>query len=102
MKQIGWHYVVVIVILGLCLVFYVDQQNKLAYLRMQIPKEKEEIQELLEEISALQYGIDQFESPAHLMDIAQNPEFRHLEHPTMRDILSMGEGYALQWDGSAH
>lgn len=84
-----------IAILAGCFVSYIDKQNTLAYLQMRIPKIAQEIREVEEEIAELQYDIDQFQSPSNLLEIAQKPEFSHLKHPFMRDILSIEEGYAL-------
>ena len=44
----------------------------------------------------LQYEIDLFESPQHLMELARRSEFSHLKHPTAREIVQLQEAVALQ------
>ena len=65
---------------------YIDQQNKVTKLKIELPQLAKEIRELEEENTRLQYEVEMFENPSHLMTIAKRPEFSHLKHPTLNDI----------------
>lgn len=88
-----------IVFFGLCMFMYIEKQNRLTKLRIEIPKLAKEIKVLKEEITRLQYDIDQFENPNHLMDLALQPEYGHLKHPLVRDVLTFPEGLAFRPEG---
>ena len=85
-----------IALFGACLYSYIDRQNRLTQLRIQLPEMEKSLRALNEEIRRYQYEIDQFENPAHLMELARSPEFSHLKHPLMKDILEVPQGVALQ------
>ncbi len=80
----------------LCLYFYLDQQNQLTALKIKLPQLIQEVVKIQEENQRLQYEIDQFENPSHLLELAQKAEFSHLKHPFIHDILTVAEGIALQ------
>lgn len=79
-----------------CLYSYIDRQNKLTHLKIQIPIIEKEIQGIREQTKKLHYEIDRLESPSHLLELTRMPQFSHLRHPLLRDILTLGEGIALQ------
>jgi hypothetical protein len=81
-------------IFGFCLYSYLDEQNTLAQLKMKIPQKEKEIQNLTEEKRRLLYKIDQFESPSNLIELAHRPEFRHLKHPPLQEVLTVPEAFA--------
>lgn len=88
-----------LVCIGACGIFlysYVDKQNAVTKRRLEIPVLAKEIKDLKEENTRMQYEIDLFESPEHLMELARNSEFSHLKQPMLKDILTMQEGLALQ------
>ena len=35
----------------------------------------------------LRYEIDTFETPTHLMQLSQKPEYAHLKHPYTKDLI---------------
>ncbi len=73
---------------------YVQKQNDLIKVRIELPKLAREVR-LLEELnSRLRYEIERFENPRHLMSLAKRPEFSHLKHPLMGEIfvLQSSEG----------
>lgn len=70
---------------------YIDKMNDLTELRLSIPIVAKEVKEIQEKNLELQYAIEHFESPLHLMEIAQNPEFGHLKYPVLTDILFLPE-----------
>lgn len=76
-----------ICIAGLALFAFIEKQNELTALRLQIPALSKELKKIQEENIRLQYEIDQFESPIHLMELARKPEFGHLKHPFLKDII---------------
>lgn len=65
----------------------IEKQNSLTELRVAIPALAKEVRELHEDNIRLQYDIDRFESPEHLMELARKPEFSHLKHPYWPDVL---------------
>ena len=81
---------------GVCLYSYIDKQNAVTRRRLEIPVLAKEIKDLKEENTRLQYEIDLFESPEHLMELARHSEFSHLKHPMLKEILTMQEGLALE------
>jgi hypothetical protein len=82
--------------LAISLYAYIDKQNALTRLRLQIPLLAKELKDLTEENTRLQYEIDLFESPQHLMQLASHSEFSHLKHPLTKQIITLSEGLALQ------
>ncbi|MGC1878984.1 MAG: hypothetical protein WA347_02430 [Rhabdochlamydiaceae bacterium] len=87
---------VCIVACGGFLYSYVDTQNSITRLRLEIPVLANKIKELKEENIHLQYEIDLFESPQHLMELTRHSEFSHLKYPMLKEIVTMQEGLALQ------
>ena len=83
------------VVLALLLI-YLDKQNELTKLKIMVPKAERELVLLKEENRRIKYEIEQFESPSHLMELARLPEFAHLKHPLVKDVLKVEEGMALQ------
>lgn len=76
-----------IAVAGSVLYSYIEKQNEITSLRMAIPSETKELKVIQEQIVRLQYEIDSFENPTHLMKLAQTPEFAHLKHPLTKDII---------------
>lgn len=76
---------------GLVLYKYIDKLNELTELRLSIPILARDVKEIREKNIELQYAIDSFESPLHLMEIARNPEFGHLKYPSLNDVILLPE-----------
>jgi cell division protein FtsL len=74
---------------------YISLQNKVTCLKIKIPKIEKQLISINDEISHLQYEIDQFESPDRLMDLACHPDFIHLKHPYIKDIETIQVGYVV-------
>ena len=72
---------------GLILYFYIDEQNGLTELRMDIPILAKEVKRIQEENTQLKYEINQFESPIHLMELSRKPEFGTLKYPYLNNVL---------------
>jgi hypothetical protein len=81
---------------GFFLYSYIDKQNNLTKLRINIPTLVKEVGSIHEECTRMQYEIDQFENPGHLIELARHSEFSHLKHPFIKDILTVDEGIAIQ------
>ena len=79
---------------GLSLYSYFAKQNELTQFKIQLPEVEKEIRLVREENRRLRYEIDQFENPSHLIELAHHPEFSHLKHPLLREILTVPEGIA--------
>ena len=76
---------------GLVLYKYIDKLNELTELRLSIPILAREVKEIHEQNLELQYAIDCFESPLHLMELASKPEFGHLKYPVLDEIVLLPE-----------
>ena len=78
-----------ILILGGFLYAYISKQNTITILRLEIPNIAKEVEEICQENSRLRFEIDKFENPVHLIDLSRNPEYRHLKHPLLKDIIEI-------------
>jgi hypothetical protein len=79
---------------GICLYSYLDKQNQVTHLKIRLPELEKEIKLIEEENRRLAYQIDQFENPTHLIELAHHPEYAHLKHPLLREILTVPEAFA--------
>ena len=82
--------------MGILLYHHVDKQNNVMELRLQIPVIISETRVLQEKISKLRFDVERFESPIHLLDLSQKPEFSHLKHPYLEDIVEVPQGDPLE------
>lgn len=76
---------------GLAIYKYIDKLNELTELRLSIPILIKEVKEIREKNLELQYAIESFESPVHLMELAQKPEFGHLKHASLDQVIQLPE-----------
>ncbi len=81
-------------VFGLCLYSYLDTQNEVTHLKIKLPEVEKQIKLIQEENRRLSYEIDQFENPAHLIELAHYPEYAHLKHPLLKEILTVPEAFA--------
>lgn len=79
---------------GLCLYSYLNTQNQLTHLKIRLPEVEKEVKLIQEENRRLAYTIDQFENPSHLIELAHHPEYAHLKHPLLKEILTVPEAFA--------
>jgi len=84
-----------VAVFGFCLFSYLDKQNEVTQLKIQLPDIERKIGALREETRRLRYEIDQFEAPSHLIELSHRPEFGHLRHPLLREILTVPEAVAI-------
>lgn len=78
-----------IMCLGCFLYAYIKEQNVITKLRLQIPVISHQLELAQQENTRLQFEIDQFENPVHLMEILRRPEYGHLKHPLVKDVLTI-------------
>jgi hypothetical protein len=95
MKRLLFQVGICLGVFGLCLYSYLEKQNTLTKVKIQLPQMEKEIQLIREENRRLSYQIDQFESPSHLIELAHRPEFSHLKHPILKEILTVPEAFAV-------
>ena len=81
-----------IFILGISLFAYVSKHNVLTERRITLPQLAKELERQEEENVRIQFAIEKFESPQHLMELARKPEFSHLKHPIVSDIIIVEKG----------
>ena len=94
-KSLLFKIMICLFVFGLCLYSYIEKQNKLTSLKIDIPKIAKQINDLNEEIKKMQYEVDTFENPQYLMDLVRTPQFGHLKHPFVEEVLQLPEGVAL-------
>lgn len=93
--------VLCITFLGGCLYSYLNLQNSITQLRINIPQLASEVRRIEEENTHFQYEIEKFESPANLLEIAKKNSFSHLRFPvdsavvTLKQAKPLGETEAL-------
>lgn len=75
---------------------YMEKQNELTHLRIEIPELEKVVKNIHEENTRLQYEIDQFENPQHLIELSRRAEFAHLHQPLYKEILTCQEGLAIE------
>ena len=94
MKSLLFRLGVCLAATGFCLYSYLESQNGLTQFKIKIPEIDKEIRLIREENKRLSYEIDEFLSPSHLIEMAHRPEFSHLKHPLLKDVLTVPEPFA--------
>ncbi len=82
--------------LGSFLYLYVDKLNAHTELKLRIPQLAREIDQIKQSAAQLSYTIECFKDPAHLMQLAKNPEYSHLKFPYQEDVLHVETHLAKQ------
>ena len=75
--------------IGFFLYAYINQQNCITELRLQIPNASRDLEAVCQENTRLQFEIDQFQNPQHLMELASTPQFSHLRYPLLSEIMTV-------------
>lgn len=88
---------VAIVAVGTTVYGYIHKQNALTEIRLSIPTMQRDLKKIQDENIRLQYEIERFESPLHLMELGRKPEFGHLRYPSSKEVVVLknpanGEG----------
>ncbi|SPN73555.1 hypothetical protein C10C_0386 [Chlamydia serpentis] len=65
---------------------YINKQNTLTKLRLEIPSLSIRLRQLEQRNVSLHFLIDRIERPDHLMEIATLPEYQYLEYPSEENI----------------
>ena len=78
-------------VLGGFFFVYLEKMVEMTQLRLQIPAAARELHALKEDNTRLQYEVDRFENPVHLMELASKPEFGHLKFPKVNEIVRITE-----------
>lgn len=94
MRHLLLRLAICLCIFGACLYSYLAIQNELTQLKVQIPDMEKELGWIREENRRLSYEVDKFQNPTHLMELAHRPEFGHLKHPLLKEILTVPEALA--------
>lgn len=89
-------------VFSLFLYSYQSKQNALTQLKIRLPELEKEIGAISEEMQRLQFEIDRAEGPSRLIELAHRPEYRHLKHPLLKEVLTVREGIALQTEKPSH
>lgn len=89
------HLGVCLTVFGICLYSYLNAQNTVTELKIRLPKVEKEIQLIREDNRRLSFEIDRFENPSHLIELAHRPEYGHLKHPLLKEILTVPEAFAV-------
>lgn len=76
---------------GLLLYSYIAKLNDLTLVRRMIPALEKEVKEIQEENVRLNYAIQQFRAPAHLLELLSQPEYQHLKFPNNDQIIILEE-----------
>ena len=73
--------------LGTLFYTYIDRQNGLTELKMEIPRLVKRVDMLEEENALLTYEIEKKESPSYLLELLRTKEFSHLRYPYINDVV---------------
>ncbi|HRD55843.1 MAG TPA: hypothetical protein PLC42_05540 [Parachlamydiaceae bacterium] len=77
---------------GVFLYLYISELNQLTSLRLLIPSLLKEVKDIYDENTEIRYEMERFESPIHLMELLQKPEFGHLHYPYVKDVVILKNG----------
>lgn len=80
---------------GACLYSYLDMQNALTKMRIEVPKIARSVKAVEEENVRLKYAIEAFENPQALMQLARGKAFSHLKFPLVKEVVTLHSGLAL-------
>lgn len=80
-----------IVSFGFALYSYIDEQNELTELRLELPKLEKELLLLLDENDRLQYEIEKAESPIRLLHLQEDPQYKDLVYPSSDKVWIVKE-----------
>lgn len=78
-------------IFGLMLYRYLDRQNTITELRLQIPALEINLSSLSEENVGLQFIIDHFESPENLMELLKLLDYSYLKYIQENEIIDLSK-----------
>lgn len=85
-----------VLLTAITLYAHIERQNELTALRLKIPALAKELREIEEENRVLQYEIDLFENPEHLVKLQRTPQFSHLSHVSENQVWTLPNRLPLQ------
>lgn len=68
---------------------YIDQRNSLTELQRIIPQIEKEARQVQDENVSLQYEIDCFRNPRHLLELLREPQYRYLQFPSSNEVIAL-------------
>lgn len=76
-----------------CFLLYreIDKRNELTEIQLLIPALTKEVNEIQEKNLELEYEIESFQSPLHLMELIRRPEFGHLKFTSLDEEIFLPE-----------
>lgn len=80
-KYLFFRFIVCFLVSGSLLYCYINKQNDRMKLRLRIHALCSEYRQIEQENIVLGFLIDKLESPDHLMQIAEQPEYAYLSYP---------------------
>lgn len=80
-----------IIALWITILAYIEKQNDLTELRLAIPNLAKAVKNIEEENVRLEYEIEHFKSPVHLMELSRKPEFGHLKASFFKDEIFLSK-----------
>lgn len=80
-----------IFIVGFCFYLYVDRQNDLIKLQIELPLVRKELRLLEEENRQLLFAIEEVENPSRIMQLRKDPKFSHLKEVHEDAIIILEE-----------
>lgn len=83
-------------ILGGFLYTYIDRQNDLTELKMEIPKLAKSLKQLEEENAHLSLEIERLESPDRLIKLLRQKEYSHLRYPYVDEIFKVDRESSME------
>ena len=76
-----------IFVLGGFLYTYIDKQNDLTELKMEIPELTKQLRRLEEENDQLGLEIERLENPSRLIGLLREKEYSHLRYPYVNEVV---------------
>lgn len=73
--------------LGGFLYTYIDKQNDLTELKMEIPELAKQLRRLEEENDQLCLEIERLENPSRLIELLRKKEYSHLHYPYVNEVV---------------
>ena len=82
-----------------CFFLYLNIQNRLAALQLQLPAKQAELRLLNERNTYLYFALEAWESPAHLLQLLKESPYSSLKHPLAGEVLEVEQCVVCQTAG---
>lgn len=87
MPSFTWKILFCLIVATLMLYRYLEYQNSLTALRLEIPSTKKKLAKLYEDNRRLSFEVERFESPSHLLELLRHPRYSHLKYPSSEEVI---------------